>query len=264
MEIAATNGYSLQVLETCPREEHGKHSVFYLDRVKSRAIDGLIIVDSLVNNLDILHLKHYGIPFVIVNNLIESVKGRSVIENNREIGYNLAKALLDRGHHRIGYFGVARNFIESSHQLEGIYKAIGEAGCGFSDRDMIVPDGRPSEAGVGFLYMKEIIEMLSSEDYPQAIICGNSIITNWFIEVLHMGGLACRDKIEFAGRLANPEYCISKNCVYAATASSVQWGVEAARLLLDIIEGKPEPLEPKVMNDVRYFTPKHRLDGVFT
>ena len=252
------NGYSLQVMETCPESSKGQSGPYYLDKVKSRAIDGLVIADSVIKNIDILHLQQYGTPFVIVDRLLEQAAGQCVLADHREMGYRLAKFLLARGHRRLVCFGVDRDFTETEHQLEGFYRALREYNSKIDSSSIVIPPRGTNESG----WVKIIAEVLSRTQRPTAAVCPLPCVCEILTRV-GLTGVHLPDDFEFAGAFPDTDVIASRHCVYAVATTTRQLGRRSGRLLLDLIGEQCEGDAPVIVESDRFFEPNHDWSQAF-
>lgn len=253
-DAVGRKGYSLQFVETSPESAKRKQGLYYLDKVRGRSLDGLVIVDSCLPEEDFLQLRQYGTPFVVVDRLVEQLSGRCILADFRLMGYRLARFLLDRGHRRIAYFGTGEMYTETVHTIEGIRRALDEYGAQLHDEDVVF-----YTAGGGRSIIGPMVRILSREDAPTAAICG--ILTETLAQLIQRG-LKVREGFEFAGRLCSPEEVVCRQFVYAVKTKAVQLGQGAGQLLLDLLAGKGERSEPVNVGVGEFSRPTCDLEAI--
>ena len=234
MENLGRYGYGLQILETCSESAEHNRGVYFLDKVKDGSLDGLVLADSLYSEEKVLELQQYEVPFVLAGRLVKGLFGHCVIADDFREGYLMAKFLFERGHKNVAYFGLPLSFTEGSHAMDGIDKAARECGGHFNSQDVIKNDKN---------VMNRMIELLERKDAPTAVVCATTHISFWLAQLLR-GGLRVPCGFEFAGVMFGNELLPCEQLVYVSSPKGRKIGLEASRLLLDIINGREEADEP--------------------
>lgn len=108
----------------------------YLEHCHHRNVDAVMIINPLSVDEDLMELANSDIPCVSINYLIPGVP--SVVTANVDAGYRAGKYFIEKNHKKIGY--ISGSFTEfnlaAKERLEGLKKAISEAGVEFSENNI--------------------------------------------------------------------------------------------------------------------------------
>ena len=259
IESISNCGYSVQLLETCPEAATANSGTYYLDKLRSRAIDGLIINDDTITDAEIIHLHSIGIPFVIVDRIVEQIPGKCVVEDSEANGYQLAKFLLGRGHHRIAYFGLFPNSPQTVRSLQGVYRAFNEHKANIDNKFMYFGPNKADSNVVN--YLAGMAKILTGPNSPSAAICPKAFLTEHLIKLLSMG-LKVQEEFEFAAQVFKSDWISCKHCVYTVGSKSKQLGYAGGKLLMKLVSGQTEPKVPVVMPEGSFLEPKFNLSAI--
>ena len=252
--VVGAHGYNLQILETDPKAVLHKRSIYYKEKVLDRGVDGLIVVDSIISDEEIMELEKERIAFVVVRRLLQKMPGRCVIPDEHAKVYRLGKFLLERGHRRIAYFGIEKKFIETTHSLQGLSAALAEYGAKLDERDMVLTQTE----GVAMAAMEAI---LSRDDAPTAAICTTDFLTDMLTRRL-LHGLAVPKGFEYAGETPRPENVLSKNFVYGVKPVGRKLGYEAGEVLIELLANGVEHTKPCVVEVGEFAQARGKLGGI--
>ena len=245
IESLGSDGYGIQILESCPEAKTKTKGTYYLDKIKSSSIDGLILTDSLLPEQEIIEIQKYDIPFVVVNRFLENLPHRCILGDDFAKGYKLAKFLFNRGH-KIAYFGLPESFVEGEYTIKGILKAANECQGQFDTKDTIKNDKNVIE---------QMIKILEQKDGPTAVVCGTDEFTYWLAELLQCG-VRVPPNFEYAGEIHDNSVLPAQQPVYVSEPIGWKLGFEAGNLLLSIINSSKENSQPTYVkiNEYRQIT----------
>ena len=254
-EAVSQRGYSIQFLETHPESAEDRQGTYYLEKVRDRSLDGLVIADAWLPTDHILDLRQYRIPFVVAGRLLEQLPGRCVLSDERLKGYRLAKFLLERGHRRIAYFGGGQGNPETISGIEGVRKAVEEYGCQLDSRNIVCMNaGWDSQT-----MASHMADVLRRPDGPTASVCMLYQATDILVRLLQCGLCPSAERFEFAGQVREPEEYICKELVYAVLPIGFNLGKRSGELLLDLLEGKSERSQAVDVGVGEFLQPKYTL-----
>jgi GntR family transcriptional regulator of arabinose operon len=174
----------------------------------------------------IQELAERAFPLVLLDRHLPGVDTDFVVTDNKKLGYDLTRALLARGHRRIGFAGI--EYPESSsvqERLAGYRQAIEEASISFDDR-LVMDIGDMQNAATA---------VMSLRDEPTAFVCTFEEPLDLLAQRLEELGYRVGEDIEAA--LVNdypaglPEVPLIK-----APQQGFKIGATAAELLLARIE----------------------------
>lgn len=105
----------------------------YINHCKYRDVDGIIVVNPVDNDPEILSLGQSGIPCVSTNELIPGVC--TIVSENFESGEYAAREFVKAGHKKIGFLGAPSRQTSpaSIERFEGFKKGLCDLGIEFDD-----------------------------------------------------------------------------------------------------------------------------------
>lgn len=161
-------GYNVIV---CNSAEDYKTEIKYVDMLKEKMVDGLIISPSVIEDKHLAQLVNERFPLVLIDRYIKGVDTHYVIADNVKGAYEATSLLLELGHQRIGF--VSGRKVDSSMQdrMEGYKNAISGKGITI-DEELIVGNGSTKEAG--YMAAKQLLRL---NPHPTAIFGANDLIT---------------------------------------------------------------------------------------
>jgi DNA-binding LacI/PurR family transcriptional regulator len=240
-KVFSPAGYGLQVLETNAQAAEKRTGTYYLEKVRERSVDALVIADSAMADKEIVALQQYGTPFVLVNDLVEKFAGRCVVADDEAKGNALARALLERGHRRLGFFGHSADWVETKLALKGMRGAAGAYGVEVGAEDVLLIQSM-TEAEQA----RAMVEILGRGDGPTGVVCGSDDLTGRVGQLLHRGAKVA-EGFEFAGQRLQAEQIVRPEFICAVKPVNRAMGIAAAHLLLGLMAGEGEREEPLVV-----------------
>jgi LacI family transcriptional regulator len=221
-------GYELVVFSGCGRaaDQVGWESR-YLSRVSGTLCDGALLVTP--SSVDVT----FGAPVVAVDHNAGSSSLPSVDADNFNGAVTATEYLLGLGHRRIGFLA-GRPDLESAHLRERGYRhALERAGIEI-DRALIRVGGyQPDSAEEGAR------QLLEQDDRPSAIFAANDVSALTTISVARSLGLAVPEDLSVIGFDNVPESALSEPPLTTIEQPIQRMGLEAARLLIQLIEKQP-------------------------
>ena len=102
------------------------HEALYDEMLRSRRVDGLILVESEARDERILRLQQDRFPFVVIGNPSEAEGVLSVDNDNVHAGEVAARHLFANGYRRVGFLGARVGVTVSDDRIEGFLRAGGD------------------------------------------------------------------------------------------------------------------------------------------
>lgn len=197
-------------------------------------IDGLIYVEPNPRYDYYSALVAAGVPMVTIGPSPLDPPGFSVCPDNLLEVYRLTKALAARGHHRIALFMPTPNEppLDCLQRMEGYRAALDEAGIPFDPR--LMPRDR-----VGPVSTEELVHRLFEVwPRPTAVIIGRPENARYFTKCLAEKELRCPGDVELVVIGDDRAFEFMTPSLTALRWRHVEMGEAAARLVLDIVEGR--------------------------
>lgn len=204
----------------------------YLELVRSKRIDGLILIDLLPDDDRALQsLVRDGFPVVSIGWVHDNIC--SVDVNTRSGAQAAVEHLIGLGHTRIACItNYPVTETTPSSRLEGYRDALAAAGIAFDER--LVKSGQYSPES-GLVAMKELLDGAAQ---PTAVFVASDIVAFGVMQAIQANGLAIPDDVAVIGfddlplaRFANPP-------LSTVRVPAERQGQLAGQLLIDKIQKK--------------------------
>ncbi len=156
----------------------------YQRLIAGGALDGFVVHEPANDDPRVEFLTSNDIPFVVHGRTMGELTYPFFDIDNFEVGYQLTKHLLDRGHRRIALINGPEGFTYATLRLQGYQKALSDYGVEFDPN--LVTSGRMTEE----LGLVKTIEFNSlSSNFPTAIVAGHVRIAKGIYQAAEALGL---------------------------------------------------------------------------
>ncbi|MFV0366403.1 MAG: LacI family DNA-binding transcriptional regulator [Mangrovibacterium sp.] len=188
--IAFEQGY---VTIFCNFEQSEEKETAYLKILESEAIDGLIAASVNDVNPILERMLNAGLPVVCVDRDLKGVNVDLVQVDNEYGTYNAVSYLIKSGYKRIGYIGGLNTISTSKAREAGYCRALVESGLEV-DESLVLDGDSSLESGAS---MAE--QLLSLTNPPDALFCGNNLLTLGALKVINRRGIKVPEDIGIVG-----------------------------------------------------------------
>ncbi|MFS0863086.1 LacI family DNA-binding transcriptional regulator [Fredinandcohnia sp. 179-A 10B2 NHS] len=226
-EELAKHGYQILLANTNldPEKE-----IEYVKLLKSKQVDGIILLATNKGEDLITEIKKLPIPFVATGQNIDGVP--SVINDSFNAAKEITNLLIKRGHKKIGFIGVSEKDWEVGHQRKAGYKdALMEAELPFVE-DWVQTGDFTIESG--YISMKQIYEV--STEKPTAVVSVTDRLAIGAMEYIKEKGLTIPGDIAITGMGASDLAKYVFPPLTTIDLLSEKIGIEAATILLSMIK----------------------------
>ncbi|NWO10394.1 LacI family DNA-binding transcriptional regulator [Chromohalobacter salexigens] len=215
-----------------------------IDSVLGYSPSGVILTGLKHNDSTVQRLKTWGRPVVEIMELGLPCIDMNVGVDNPRAGACMAQHLLDRGYRRIAFLGVgmARDY-RARQRFEGHREVLAAAGV---ESDLLFTSEEPSSYAAG---RRVFLEALAARPDLDALHFANDNLAAGAILEANRQGIRVPDDIAMGSYLG---LSLGEHLSPTLTTVSVprfEMGVEAAKLLLERLEGRP-PSQPRI--DIGY------------
>lgn len=104
--------------------DNDKHQMLYDEMLRSRRVDGLILVEPEASDERILRLQRDKFPFVLIGNPLHAAEVHSVDNDNVLAAEALTRHLIDQGYRRIAFIGAKAGITVSDDRIAGYQRAL--------------------------------------------------------------------------------------------------------------------------------------------
>jgi len=206
----------------------------YISIANSNLLDGMLLLKTKENDLQLDELTESGFPFVLVNHNASGENISFVDAENVNGSVSAVKYLYDAGHRKIAFVGGNTDETRGRDRLKGYRQALKKLNIDYREEYVLFCNSNKEEAyhnSKKFLYL---------QDPPSAIFCADDYMAIGVIERLRVEGVKVPEDIAVIGfddieisTFVNPPLTTVKQPIY-------EIGRTAAKILLDLINGKIE------------------------
>jgi GntR family transcriptional regulator, arabinose operon transcriptional repressor len=244
------NGYQVTVFSTNNDIEQERRC---LEAVLSQQFDGVIIepTKSALPNPNInyyLNFERMGIPYVMIHAYYEELEPVHIIMDDVEGGRIQTKHLLDLGHeHILGFF--KNDDIQGIKRMKGFIKAHRESGVSLSPQNIVTYTTETKNT-----LPKQMLEekLKGGNKLPTAIVCYNDQLAIQLLDVLREMKLTVPKDISIVGYDDSSLSIASEVKLTTVKHPQVEMGIEAAKLIKQIIEKKENNLQESIVKPVTF------------
>lgn len=141
----------------------------YLDLLVDRRVDGIIIASSGLQERHGAWLARRSVPVVLVNWAAPDLRLAAILGDNRGGGRLATEHLLSLGHRRIGHLSAPARNAAAAERLDGIRRALAEAGLDPASLAVVEGDGRVAGGE------RAANELLERKPDVTGIVCYNDL-----------------------------------------------------------------------------------------
>lgn len=196
-------GYSLIV---CNTNEDLATEIEQVELLKSKGVDGFIIMPVGLDDTHISHLVQDGFAVVLLDRCFEDLEISSVVVDNYAGSYEAVEHIINKGHRRIAIVQGLPNTSTNTARVKGYRDALTDYGISVNETYIVGRDFRQEN---GYIETKALLER---HDRPTAIFATSDLITLGVFRAIHEVNykvpddisLVCFDDVDFAPFLVSP------------------------------------------------------------
>jgi len=226
-------GYTLIV---CNTNENQETEIEQVDLLRSKGVDGFIVMPVGLESKHIQELLDDNVPLVLLDRCFEDLETNSILVDNYEGAFKVTEYIIRNGHRRIAIIQGLINTSTNNHRVNGYKDALRKYGIPISENLIVGKDfGKEN----GFIETKLL---LKQSNPPTAIFSSSDLITLGALEAIYEEKLNIPDDISIVSfdDIDFAPYLVSPLTVVSQPRNMI--GEMAVKLLLDDIrlEGKGE------------------------
>ncbi len=219
-----------------------------IETLRRRRVDGVLMASTQLSTQIEEYLAHLGIPTVLVNNETDSESALTnwVVVDDIEGARLATEHLQQLGHNKIGYIGVNNRPRSNRQRTEGYLAALDAAGVASDPCWVAMPaqsgsvlseaeaEGPTHDARVGRAQMSRMLDAGVS-----AVLCFNDMVAVGALRCCHELGVSVPGQVSIVGYddIGLAGYLTPS--LTTVRQPGAELGHLAARLLLDLLEGRP-------------------------
>lgn len=204
-----------------------------------RRIDGVILMPTTADHQWLDRLRETGTQIVLVDRPVAGLQTDVVMSDHRAAARRATVHLLRHGHRRIGFLADTPEVYTATERRAGFDEALhaaGVAGCDGLVREELLGAGEAEQA---------VIDMLTGEDPPTALLAGQNLLTTGAVRALRRLNLHHRTALVGIDDIPLAELLDPGITVVAQDPERI--GVLAAQHLLGRINGDHTPATPHLV-----------------
>jgi DNA-binding LacI/PurR family transcriptional regulator len=202
----------------------------YRHFAREHRVDGVFLDGIVVDDPRIKLLEQLKLPTVAINPDDDQLTFPSVRQDYRHGIEQVVRHLLDLGHRHIAHISGAVEFVHSRQRQEAWEQVLSEAG---------VEPGPVFTGDFTFLSgMAAADSLLARDSRPTAVVCANDLMAIGFMARAADRGVDVPREVSVTGYDGNEMGNFLRPSLTTVRTSPSLIGQEAARLLLDVIDGK--------------------------
>jgi DNA-binding LacI/PurR family transcriptional regulator len=226
--VCNARGYKLLV--EAVEGEHRRNS--YLDLVKSKSIDALIVLNSSAEDEGLVRLIDSRFPVLLFGS-IGHPKENSVRSGTEKAAEEITRHLLNLGHRKVAHITYApKRYTGSMERLRAFRRALDKAKIRFDET--LVANGDFS-AESGYRAMQEI---LGRQRPFTALFAGNDTIAMGAMAALRDAGLSVPGDVAVVGFDDLPIASYSQPPLTTVNTQATVQGEQAALAAFELLEGR--------------------------
>jgi LacI family transcriptional regulator len=223
-------GY-IALLSGTDEDEARERRLFNL--LRGRGVDGFILATAHLRHPLLQEAADLGVPTVAINRTAANAPVSSVAADNEAGMADLVAHLVHLGHERIAYIAGPSDTSTGQERAAGFRTATRRQGLEEHPELMVEAEIYSIAAG-----MRCTRQLLGRGEPFTALIAGNDFLALGVLDVLRENRLRCPEQISVAGFTDLPMMDRLSPALTTVRVPQYQMGAEAARVLLDEIEGQ--------------------------
>lgn len=229
-------GYTLSFLNCC---KEGVNRKTYLEQIKYRNYDGIVIACIEYDDAEVIELLHSGIPIVTIDQEIDNIA--AVKSDNIQGIKKLVHYLGEMGHKRIAYITGDDNTV-TSIRLQSFLEACAEIGVEVPEEYIRSSEYRNMRKAT---YQTE--QLLKLENPPSCILYSDDFAAIGGINVLRARGLEIPEDISVTGYDGIHILSQYEPRLTTVRQNTVKIGQVAAEKLMDCIENPLQTVKETIV-----------------
>jgi LacI family transcriptional regulator len=230
-DAARERGYNLIL---CNSEDQPEREAAYLQLLRERQVDGVLIASSQMADETIEGLRADSFPFVLVNRAAQDGEDLAVVVDNHAAAVEVVAHLAALGHRRIGHIAGPQNTTTGRDRREGYEAGVRAHGLAHEPALVVEADAFSEDAGDRALGM-----MLAGPARPTAVFAANDLIAVGMLQRLRRIGVRVPDDLSIVGFNDIPLAGLLEPALTTVRVPQLAMGVAGAHLLIDRLEGRP-------------------------
>jgi LacI family transcriptional regulator len=231
----AEHGY-VALLGNTDADERRERNLF--DQMRARHVDGFVLATATLQSPVLAEAAEADLPVVLMNRIAQGYPFSSVSVDNEQGVRAAVVHLASLGHTRIGHIAGPQEISTGVSRYRGFLAGMAASGLTADDGQVVYAAGYTIEEGV-----RCARELLGRGGGLTAIVAANDMLAVGCYGALDELGMACPDDISVTGFNDMPFIDRLRPPLSSVRFPHYQLGTEAAKLLLERVEGGDGPVK---------------------
>lgn len=208
-------------------EDEEAEQKYINDLIDSDLIDGICLLRTRSNDINIKYLKEIGFPFVVIGRPEKLENTLWVDNDNFQATYNLTDELIRKNHKNIAFLGAKESLSVTSDRIRGFKAACDLYEIPLQNKSIIIVKDFNEQEG-----MKGTIKLLENNN-PTAIIVEDDVLAFGTLKVFKERNI---NDVEVIGFNNNPLGEFQTPSLSSIDTSPEELGYYAVKSLIDFLE----------------------------
>jgi LacI family transcriptional regulator len=228
-DVALCHNYRILL---CPVEIDRRDRKQYVSITRTRLLDGLVLVQTKMDDPNIDVLADSGFPFVLVNQRRYTKNCSFVDSQNIKGAQTAVRYLYDRGHRDIAFVAGSMDESNGRDRFQGYRQSIKALGLPFREERIIYGDFSEETA------YRESARLFQEGTIPTAIFCCDDYMAIGVMKRIRESGLRVPDDIAVVGFDDIEMAAHMQPALTTVRQQMVELGMRSAETLLDLVNGQ--------------------------
>lgn len=231
-KYANTKNYKLLI---CSTDDDSRKEAGIINQLIANWVDGFLVTPTVDGSNSVGAIIQAGVPLVLMDYITKENIDYVAIDNLKTASL-AARFLFDNGHRHIAYIGWDTGFDSILNRSKGFFDSLNE--CGVTTQEVVFKKC-PRTVEAGYIITNEILD----NHKPSAIFIDQNNIAEGAVQALRERKLNIPNDISLLlygdpswAKLNIPEFT-------AVNLPDIQLGAEAARVLIDKLEGREKTVQ---------------------
>ena len=229
-EVAFKAGYGVLL---CNTQNDPDREFSYLKLLSGRQLDGILFLTGQAENPELAEILQRSRNVVLIDEDVPGVSAPKIFSENRIGGFLATRHLLENGHRRIAFIGGPKNLLSTQERFTGFKNALKEQGL--KPIPQLVRFG-PYTSDFGRETASRFFE---AKTWPTAIFASSDYVALGVLNAAHRAELHIPDSLSLIGFDDMPLAELLQPPLTTVRQSARALGAEGAKVLLDLVAGKP-------------------------
>jgi LacI family transcriptional regulator len=227
-DLFLQQNYSLTI---CNSDESPEREKMWLDMLRERRVDGIILLPTGLNRPQLFKTVEEGIPIVLLDRQIEGLPADSILFDNEHGAYEAVRHLISLGHTRIALLNLPASLTPGQGRLRGFQRALLDSGLPVYPQ--LVKEGSfKAQDGAELA-----ASLLDVTPHPTALLISSNRLAQGVFEQIKARGLKVPDDLALCVFDDVAYFSFISPSITAVSADARDFGMKAVGFLIERING---------------------------